>query len=138
MVAKIHPNYLSVNPNQQTTALYSCLSCHSELFDQKDIISRAFQGRVSLACLVFRYRHKLTLLSQHGQAFLIDQVINVSIGDQEERMLMTGLHTVADISCSVCCGKIGWVYIKSPEKNQKYKENKFIIEKLRVIKEAVL
>ncbi|CAO0791578.1 unnamed protein product [Mucor circinelloides] len=119
MVAKIHPNYLSANPNQQTTALYSCLSCHSELFDQKDIISRAFQGR-------------------HGQAFLIDQVINVSIGDQEERMLMTGLHTVADISCSVCCGKIGWVYIKSPEKNQKYKENKFIIEKLRVIKEAVL
>lgn len=50
-------------------------------------------------------------------------------------MLMTGLHTVADISCSVCCGKVGWVYIKSPERNQKYKENKFIVEKVRVIKE---
>ncbi|KAF1801484.1 putative fad NAD binding oxidoreductase, partial [Mucor lusitanicus] len=97
-------------------ALYSCSSCHSELFDQKDIISRAFQGR-------------------HGQAFLIHQVVNICIGDQEERMLMTGLHTVADISCSVCCGKVGWVYIKSPERNQKYKENKFIVEKVRVIKE---
>ncbi|KAK4514108.1 Lanosterol synthase (Oxidosqualene--lanosterol cyclase) [Mucor velutinosus] len=122
MVAKRHPRYLSSstpNRQQQTTALYLCSSCHSELFDQKDIISRAFQGR-------------------HGQAFLIHQVINISIGDQEERMLMTGLHTVADISCSVCCGTIGWVYIKSPEMNQKYKENKFIIEKLRVIKEAVV
>jgi hypothetical protein len=53
-------------------------------------------------------------------------------------MLMTGLHTVADISCDVCKWRIGWVYLKSPEINQKYKENKFIIEKLRVIKEAIL
>lgn len=69
---------------------------------------------------------------------MINHVINISIGNQEERMLMTGLHTVADISCNVCKWRIGWIYLKSPEMNQKYKENKFIIEKLRVIKEAIL
>jgi peptide methionine sulfoxide reductase MsrB len=45
MVIKKHPKYLSYQ-DQQVATLYACLSCHSELFDQKDIISRAFQGRV--------------------------------------------------------------------------------------------
>jgi hypothetical protein len=60
----------------------------------------------------------------------------MTIGNSEERMLMTGVHTVADISCQVCRSKIGWIYIKAPESNQKYKEGKCIIEKTKVIKEC--
>jgi hypothetical protein len=62
--------------------------------------------------------------------------VNISKGSEEERMLMTGIHTVADISCDICKTKLGWVYIKSPEQSQRYKEGKFIIEKLKVIKEV--
>ena len=34
-----------------------------------------------------------------GRAYLFDQVVNVSTGPAEERVLLTGLHHVADIYC---------------------------------------
>lgn len=38
--------------------------------------------------------------------------VNVTVGEKEERMMMTGLHTVVDIFC-VCCGSIvGWKYVR--------------------------
>lgn len=67
----------------------------------------------------------------------MDKVINVTIGVKEERMLMTGMHTVADISCKVCATKIGWKYLHAFEEAQKYKENKYIIEKAKVSKESI-
>ena len=37
--------------------------------------------------------------------------VNVTSGEIENRMMMTGMHTVADIFC-VCCGSIvGWKYV---------------------------
>lgn len=50
---------------------------------------------------------------------------------------MTGMHTVADISCKVCATKIGWKYLHAFEEAQKYKENKYIIEKAKVSKESI-
>ncbi|CDS07209.1 hypothetical protein LRAMOSA09732 [Lichtheimia ramosa] len=112
MVSKRHPTYLSDN------RIYTCSTCHSHLLSHDGIMSRAFQGR-------------------HGPAFLVDKVINVTIGVKEERMLMTGMHTVADISCKVCATKIGWKYLHAFEEAQKYKENKYIIEKAKVSKESI-
>mmetsp|Transcript_10105 Transcript_10105/g.30877 ORF Transcript_10105/g.30877 Transcript_10105/m.30877 type:complete len:93 (+) Transcript_10105:195-473(+) len=37
--------------------------------------------------------------------------VNVGVGDKEERMLITGLHTVADIFCNVCLSVLGWKYV---------------------------
>jgi hypothetical protein len=73
-----------------------------------------------------------------GTAFLIEKVVNIYKGTEHERMLTTGVHTVADVSCKVCKTTLGWIYIKSPDQSQKYKEGKFIIEKLRVIKEVYM
>lgn len=40
--------------------------------------------------------------------------VNVVVGALEERMMLSGLHTVADIFCC-CCGQIiGWKYVISP------------------------
>ena len=61
----------------------------------------------------------------------------MSIGNTEIRMLSTGIHTVADISCHVCRSKIGWIYMKAHELNQKYKEGKCVVEKSKVIKEYI-
>lgn len=47
--------------------------------------------------------------------------VNVSLGPREDRMLITGLHTVADIFCTVCNTNLGWKYEMAFEEAQKYK-----------------
>ena len=47
-------------------------------------------------------------------------------------MLMTGLHTVSDISCKRCRTLIGWTYSRAYDISQKYKEGKYVIEKVHL------
>ena len=65
-----------------------------------------------------------------GRAYLFDQCVNIMTGPAEDRRLITGLHSVCDISCKRCKTVIGWTYSKAYEQSQKYKEGKFIIEKI--------
>jgi hypothetical protein len=67
-----------------------------------------------------------------GRAYLFDQCVNVTLSPPEDRFLITGLHTVSDISCKRCRTLIGWTYAKAYEPSQKYKEGKFIIEKINL------
>ena len=39
--------------------------------------------------------------------------VNITLGPKEERLLMTGLHTVADIYCTCCNTVLGWKYVRS-------------------------
>ncbi|KAI8475230.1 MAG: Yippee/Mis18 [Monoraphidium minutum] len=96
--------------------IYSCAACGTHAADMDDIVSKAFQGR-------------------HGRAYLFNSVINVAVGPKEDRLLITGLHTVADIFCTVCDTNLGWTYVTAYEASQKYKEGKFILEKARVVKQ---
>ncbi|KAI9494544.1 Yippee/Mis18 [Zychaea mexicana] len=111
-MGKRHQIYLPDN------RIYSCSTCHSHLLSHSSVVSRAFQGR-------------------HGSAYLVGHVVNVAIGVKEERMLLTGMHTVADISCSVCGTRIGWKYLHALEESQKYKESKYIVEKAKIAKEVI-
>lgn len=38
--------------------------------------------------------------------------VNVSCGQAEERVLLTGLHAVADIYCECCKTPLGWKYVR--------------------------
>ncbi|KAI8637269.1 yippee-like protein [Parasitella parasitica] len=105
-----HRNYLT------SKQIYSCNSCHCHLIDQNSIISRKFQGR-------------------NGPAYLVDAISNIIVGTREERMLRTGIHTVADIICNQCHIKIGWKYLRALDEPQKYKEGRYIVEKSRVVKD---
>ncbi|KAF8397303.1 hypothetical protein HHK36_016216 [Tetracentron sinense] len=69
---------------------------------------------------------------RHGKAYLFNKVVNVTVGEKEERMMMTGMHIVADIFCVACGSIVGWKYEAAHEKNQKYKEGKFILERFKV------
>ena len=109
-MGKLYQAYLS------GTRIYSCSTCHAHLANHDDIVSKAFQGR-------------------HGRAYLFANVVNVTPGTPEERMLITGKHVVADISCNACHTVIGWKYKQAFEETQKYKEGKFIIEKAMMVKE---
>ncbi|CAJ2645459.1 unnamed protein product [Trifolium pratense] len=71
---------------------YSCKSCKTHLALSNDLISRGF------------YCHR-------GKAYLFNNVVNFTCGEVVERMMLSGMHTVADIFCC-CCGQIiGWKYI---------------------------
>ncbi|KAL8232542.1 hypothetical protein R6Q59_036326 [Mikania micrantha] len=94
--------------------IYSCKHCKTHLALSDDIISMSFHCR-------------------HGKAYLFDKVVNVTVGKKEERMMMTGMHTVVDIFCVGCGSIVGWKYEAAQEKQQKYKEGKFILERFKVL-----
>jgi len=67
-----------------------------------------------------------------GRAYLFDQCVNVTTGTAEDRLLITGMHSVCDIFCNRCRSMVGWTYARAYEPSQKYKEGKFIIEKINL------
>lgn len=101
-------------PNCHRT--YSCVHCRAHLANHDELISKSFQG-------------------SQGRAYLFNSVVNVGCGPAEERVLLTGLHAVADIFCDCCKTTLGWKYEHAYESSQKYKEGKFIIELAHMIKE---
>jgi hypothetical protein len=59
---------------------------------------------------------------------------NVTQGVAEQRSLVTGRHTVANINCSLCGTELGWRYLGAQEEDQQYKVGKYILETRRVVK----
>ncbi|KAI5333172.1 PREDICTED: yippee [Prunus dulcis] len=96
---------------------YKCKFCKTHLALVSDCVSRSFHCR-------------------RGKAYLFNNAVNTTIGALEERLMLSGLHTVADIFCC-CCGQIvGWKYESAHEKSQKYKEGKFVLERGRIVDEV--
>lgn len=61
--------------------------------------------------------------------------MNIVMGEKEEKQLITGLFTIANISCSKCREVLGWKYVQAYEAKERYKEGKFIIERAKIVKE---
>lgn len=95
---------------------YSCAHCRANLADHNELISKSFQG-------------------SQGKAYLFNSVVNIVCGPAEERVLLTGLHAVADIQCECCKTTLGWKYEHAYESSQKYKEGKYIIELIHMVKD---
>ena len=100
----------------EAECVHCCGACGTHLAAHETIISKAFQGR-------------------HGRAYLFSDVVNINSGPTENRLLLTGLHVVADIYCNACDTRLGWKYVEAFEESQKYKEGKFILEKSMILKE---
>ncbi|NXG58944.1 YPEL1 protein, partial [Hemiprocne comata] len=100
-------------PNCHRT--YSCIHCRAHLANHDELISKASVNVISPFFIFFR--------------------VNVGCGPAEERVLLTGLHAVADIYCENCKTTLGWKYEHAFESSQKYKEGKFIIELAHMIKD---
>jgi len=81
---------------------YSCVHCRAHLANHDELISKSFQG-------------------SQGRAYLFNSVVNIGCGQAEERVLLTGLHAVADIYCDCCKTTLGWKYEQAYESSQKYK-----------------
>jgi hypothetical protein len=39
--------------------------------------------------------------------------VNVNVGEKEDRMMTTGLHSVCDIFCVACGSILGWKYVRT-------------------------
>jgi len=104
--------------HKQYNFVYCCAYCRAHLGAHSDLISRSFQGSL-------------------GRAYLFNRVVNTGKKVPEERLLLTGLHAVADIYCYLCKHILGWKYEKAFDKSQKYKEGKYIIEQAHMIRENI-
>ncbi|CAA3027973.1 Hypothetical predicted protein [Olea europaea subsp. europaea] len=94
--------------------LYSCKYCKTHFALSDDIISKSFHCK-------------------YGSAYLFNKVVNITVGDKEDRVMMTGIHTVVDVFCVGCGSLVGWKYEAAREESQKYKEGKVILERFKVL-----
>ncbi|CCH61817.1 hypothetical protein TBLA_0F02780 [Henningerozyma blattae CBS 6284] len=99
----------SGHDSQPLAITYGCKSCRSHLSSQTQIMSKDYRGKT-------------------GDAYLMNNVVNVTMGDVEKRTMITGDYLVCDIHCHWCNSVVGWKYLKSQRNDQKYKEGKYILE----------
>ncbi|KAJ2724135.1 hypothetical protein GGI07_002170 [Coemansia sp. Benny D115] len=97
----------------EAASIYACLNCQAHIARRDDVISRTFQGRL-------------------GRAYLTEAVVNHRLGEDEDRLLMTGMHTVCNLHCRVCDTVIGWRYVRAHDKSQQYKVGRYILEQSRI------
>ncbi|KAI0675393.1 yippee-domain-containing protein [Trametes maxima] len=95
---------------------FSCANCAAVIALQDELISKAFSGR-------------------DGRGYLIHSAVNLKLGRREDRALLTGVHTVADVYCMGCNDRMGWYYHKASDHTQKYKEGKYLLEREKLVKE---
>ncbi|KAM7251372.1 hypothetical protein ACFE04_023255 [Oxalis oulophora] len=97
---------------------YRCKFCRTHLALPDDLVSRDL------------YTNFDFVFEDVSLDFAFLQLYNITMGTLEERMMLSGMHTVADIFCC-CCGQIE----SALEKSQKYKEGKFVLERGRIVDE---
>ncbi|KAI8343439.1 Yippee/Mis18 [Chlamydoabsidia padenii] len=103
-----YPKYLQQENGKK---VYGCSKCQSHLAIDDMIVSKEFNGK-------------------RGPGYLFQKVVNIQEDHkQEERMMTSGTHTIATISCTRCFTPLGWKYIKTGDDRQRYKEGKYILEK---------
>jgi hypothetical protein len=91
--------------------IYRCKSCYSDICHSSLIISKDFWGN-------------------KGEAYFVKDVLNVKEDNKEiMKNMRTGQYGVKSISCIQCDNVIGWKYITSVEYVERYKVNKYVIEK---------
>ncbi|KAL0475850.1 yippee zinc-binding/DNA-binding /Mis18, centromere assembly domain-containing protein [Neurospora intermedia] len=139
----IQPTSTRLSPIQPD--ILRCAHCTSDIAFTSQIISKGFHGRHGRAYLVSPTPSQapgphpsfgfFSSLIHHPSpaATRTTELPNIFTEAPEIRRLVTGQHTVADITCAVCGTKLGWKYVDAKESSQKYKVGKFILECARVV-----
>jgi hypothetical protein len=156
----------------KTHRTYSCLHCRAQLASHDELISKVWKRNIIFFLYFFFFFQSFQ--GSQGRAYLFNSVyelffvystytflfsfifssVNVNTSAAEERVLLTGLHEVADVYCDCCKTLLGWKYVRiywfkgkknicffssskehAFESSQKYKEGKYIIELVHMIKD---
>lgn len=84
-MGRIHKTYLAGR-------IYSCAKCQTHLAQNNQVMSKAFQRSGKKAYLFFNCE-------------------NIELEECEDRILLNGVHTVANIRCIQCKNVLGWKYV---------------------------
>ncbi|KAG6755256.1 hypothetical protein POTOM_041074 [Populus tomentosa] len=107
---------------------YRCKFCGTHLALPDQLVSKSFRCRRGKA-----YLFSNVFILYFDSDLLVNMPrVNITVGVLEERMMLSGMHTVADIFCCCCGGIIGWKYEAAHEMSQKYKEGKFVLERYKL------
>lgn len=117
------------------TSHLRCSRCLSDLALSSQIISKGFTGRHGRAYLVAPASAPSSSLPLTRRDTL-PNLPNTYTHKPVPRQLVTGAHTVGDISCSQCGSVLGWKYVSAENEDQKYKVGKFILETKRVCRSS--
>ena len=118
-----------------------CARCASDLALSSQIISKGFTGRHGRAYLVAPSTSSISpnpigLSTAKAKNDALPNLPNTYTHKPVPRQLVTGAHTVGDISCAQCGSVLGWKYVSAEEEGQRYKVGKFILETKRVCRTA--
>ncbi len=122
----IAPDYLT-----NRTSYLRCTTCSAHLCLTSQIISKGFTGRHGRAYLVSA-SPLATAVSVSGSSSPTATLPNTVLQHPVPRQLVTGAHTVSDVSCAFCGSVLGWKYVAAEEESQRYKVGKFILETKKI------
>ncbi|KAG0153083.1 Yippee-like protein [Penicillium digitatum] len=108
-----------------------CAGCASHLCLTSQIISKGFTGRHGRAYLVSA-EPVATAVSVSASSSHTASLPNTILQRPVPRQLVTGVHTVSDVSCTFCYSVLGWKYVAAEEESQRYKVGKFILETKKI------
>lgn len=108
-----------------------CTSCAAHLCLTSQIISKGFTGRHGRAYLVSA-EPVASAVSVSGSSSPTASLPNTILQHPVPRQLVTGAHTVSDVSCAFCGSVLGWKYVAAEEESQRYKVGKFILETMKI------
>ncbi|KAL8913907.1 MAG: hypothetical protein Q9172_007195 [Xanthocarpia lactea] len=129
------------------TSRLRCARCAADLCPTSQIISKGFTGRHGRAYLVSAspvviddddaavsndYPSKRNANKKKKKKTTTVSLPNTHTHKAMPRQLVTGAHTVSDISCAFCGSVIGWKYDSAEEETQRYKVGKYILETKKV------
>lgn len=117
---KVQPNAgKSDRAHDSHVSYIRCARCGADVCLTSQIISKGFTGRHGRAYLVSGHRDTSSLSNTITQKAV-------------PRQLVTGAHTVCDLSCVICGSVLGWKYVAAEEESQRYKVGNFILETKRI------
>ncbi|KAF7719178.1 Uncharacterized protein PECH_001818 [Penicillium ucsense] len=155
---QLHDQPNPVSPSKSLTnhtSYIRCITCGAHLCFTSQIISKGFTGRHGRAYLVSAQSTSPDLHEQFlrrssssspstspSTSTLQNQpqpqnLPNTHLHRPVSRQLVTGAHTVSDISCLQCGTVLGWKYVEAEEESQRYKVGKFILETKKIISATV-
>ncbi|KAI5211412.1 hypothetical protein AUEXF2481DRAFT_1367 [Aureobasidium subglaciale EXF-2481] len=113
-----------------------CSRCLADLASSSQIISKGFTGRHGRAYLVSASESWVSAIPSPGRRDTLPNLPNTFAHKPVSRHLVTGAHTVSDISCAQCGSVLGWKYVAAEEESQQYKVGKFILEARRTCRNS--
>lgn len=118
--------------NNSHVSYIRCARCGADICFSSQVISKGFTGRHGRAYLVSGHRDASSAAASAATAPAATSLSNTITQKAVPRQLVTGAHTVCDLSCVICGSVLGWKYLAAEEESQRYKVGNFILETKRI------